>query len=1394
MVGGGADISRAGAIKFGTMDNESSLLSSSPAAPSVVGAHLSDAVKTFGTLDANSSMDPAAVKAPRRSVNGPVNGGKPLDAHALFGAKPRTNGSSTPPQGLPPTHDRRQSLSGFQPTNGTSPNTHPAHLRPPQAGPLPGQQPRSPVLSTPNQGVYPNAPQMQQGFRPPQHMASPAGYARPNGPPTVVQPGMQRNMGMGTYGMHPGQSPYPVMGYPQGYYDSFMYNAPQYSVPQWAPQQHPPNQPYNMPVSPRVNPAQLAHSPSPAPISAALPSSGGASPIPTPPSRPPSLMSHQATPSSVSVSSIPSTPSRPSLPPSSSFTPPVGNQSLSVSASSFTPRATKAIKLTRPDGTVFDIKKEAAAAKGPTTPYSSGLATPETKEEAPKKVVPTMPVVVRMESESQRLERLKEEAQAAKIKEIEAKEEEERKERKARQAKEQAEKDAQAEKEREEQAQAKRAEEARAEEQRLAESKAAEDRAAESKAAEDAAKKAEDDRRVAEAAKKASEKSPAIAPVAAPADSQSLSAATPLPSAPASPLASPALGAAGLPPKPVLAAGSAALPRKPAPAALEITTPTPDSPATVSALSTARPIEDLRAIVYPGSLKSPQAELNADAEPGKYRYDRDFLMQFMTVCREKPDSLPPLEEIGLEAESSSGFGSRGGRGGRASMGTGKGNAPAGLGIGNLSSRPSFPQGMGSFRMGEFGSLRGSTSEDRYNRSLNQNRQGGMARTPSQGGVHGLPSMSLSTSRSGANRSRGGVKRAPQNSSQLDADVAPLAVSQSSWVRSRPTGDDEGTPAFIERKVKSLLNKLTAEKFDSISEQILEWANKSMNETDGMTLKLVIKQIFEKATDEAHWSSMYAKLCRMLLYRLDPAITEVVDGKPVSGGLLFRKYLVGRCQADFEAGWKAREDAATAAQAKREEDREKQEKNEEGGETTMLSDEYYAEQKAKRRGLGLVQLIGELYKLDMIGKGVIRSCFARLLANVETPDEEDLESTAKLLTTVGEQYDKASPENMEIVFDRLSTILEGDKVISRIRFMIMDVMDLRKKGWASKKAQGGVMTIAEVHQQAAREQAEKSAAAAQATRESISRGGSRAGARRDAQPGEWQSVGTAPVGRPISRPADFSQLGRGVSSVGSAGPNFGPKSVFNNKAKGKAPGSSTPPLSRQASTSNMNSFSALDEAPASERRESADANEPQRPKLKLKPRTKPIPGEEGEDADEAEDAEDVDEEEEAETPKAETAAMSEDDAKSKIDSDMKELWGEKDAGGARNPDDIVEYFRALPEEHQSLLSVRLVDDVFRMSKMKDAEIVAKGWTRALSEGVASKDDLLKGVTKHIPTLDEDALDFPSAYKAIAVLVRALSLSDEEIVTLVGQIQVEGSPRITPATKFERALAAVDEEQK
>ena len=46
------------------------------------------------------------------------------------------------------------------------------------------------------------------------------------------------------------------------------------------------------------------------------------------------------------------------------------------------------------------------------------------------------------------------------------------------------------------------------------------------------------------------------------------------------------------------------------------------------------------------------------------RYDRDFLLQFMAVCKEKPDNLPPLDAIGLEPSDQT-FGiTRGGSGAR----------------------------------------------------------------------------------------------------------------------------------------------------------------------------------------------------------------------------------------------------------------------------------------------------------------------------------------------------------------------------------------------------------------------------------------------------------------------------------------------------------------------------------------------------------------------------------------------------------------------------------------------------------------------------------------------------------------------------------------------------------
>lgn len=529
------------------------------------------------------------------------------------------------------------------------------------------------------------------------------------------------------------------------------------------------------------------------------------------------------------------------------------------------------------------------------------------------------------------------------------------------------------------------------------------------------------------------------------ADEQRLSLPTHGTSTPASPLSSPRLAAAGLPPKP-LASASVTAPangaRRTAPAPLDLkpSTPQPAEPAHPSALSTAKPITDLNAVTYAPPLQSPDAKLNEGAEPGKFRYDRDFLLQFMSVCKEKPASLPPLEEIGLEADSSSGFGKRGSR----SSAAGTPRSGTGLGIAGVGGQQRFPsQGMGSFGTGSFGSgqigsIRGTTSEDRYARSIANARSGAGGRAPSQQGM--LPPMGGS-SRMGGRASNRGQRRLPQaNFSQPEVGVAALETTENAWVTAgRKLGEeDKRSPTYISRKIKSLLNKLTAEKFDSISSQVLDYANYSVDEENGQSMKLVIQLIFEKATDEALWGAMYAKLCRKLMMEIDQNVKEDVEGKTVSGGMLFRKYLVGRCQIDFENGWKDREAASLKAAEKSVDDKARmsEQADDKSSEPAVLSDEYYALQKIKRRGLGLIQLIGELFKLEMVNKNVMRQCFIKLLGHVSEVDEEDVESAVKLLRTIGPIYDQQSGENVQGIVARLEQIEQDPTTPARIKFMIM----------------------------------------------------------------------------------------------------------------------------------------------------------------------------------------------------------------------------------------------------------------------------------------------------------------------------------------------------------------------
>ena len=158
---------------------------------------------------------------------------------------------------------------------------------------------------------------------------------------------------------------------------------------------------------------------------------------------------------------------------------------------------------------------------------------------------------------------------------------------------------------------------------------------------------------------------------------------------------------------------------------------------------------------------------------------------------------------------------------------------------------------------------------------------------------------------------------------------------------------------------------------------------------------------------------------------------------------------------------------------------------------MLSDEYYIAAAAKRRGLGLVKFIGELFKLGMLTERIMHECLKKLLDYGDVPDEAEVESLTSLLRTVGAQLDLNSttdkgPQMMEVYFARIKACMELPGLPSRLRFMLLDIIDLRRSGWRSKDADKGPKTLTEIHADAQRAQVE----AEQERIRSQARGGAR----------------------------------------------------------------------------------------------------------------------------------------------------------------------------------------------------------------------------------------------------------------------------------------------------------------
>lgn len=542
-----------------------------------------------------------------------------------------------------------------------------------------------------------------------------------------------------------------------------------------------------------------------------------------------------------------------------------------------------------------------------------------------------------------------------------------------------------------------------------------------------------------------------------------------------------------------------------------------------------RTIDDPSTIKYPPEVKAPFG--SKDPVTGKIQYDPAFLMQFAPLCLETTEDLSEFRSISEEAE-------RAGRPGMARRQTSE--------RGRGARTPSSPMGMGMFKHGsrdgrmEMGKFAGG-------RPLGPRSGSGSHGLPPAGGAPGSPGgMQREGSHGGRSRSgRGGKGRHPSKDQDKERQqqggptippeqVAPLEKSENRWIplalrkQREEAQNDDGllSDEIIMRKVKSLLNKLTWEKFDSISNQIWEYAKQSEKEKDGRALKIVIQLTFEKACDEAPFAALWAQLCRKMYDSITDDIKDenILDakGEPVAGVNLFRKYLLNRCQHDFERGWKS--------QIPKVENQE------------MLSDEYYAAVKAKRQGLGLVQFIGELFKRHMLTDRIMLSCLTRLCADPLECEDEETETMCKLVTTIGRDLDTSSRKNKEWLdtyFERMKEMKNSPNLSNRVKFMIDDVFDLRRDKWVPRRGnQPAPTTIAEVHEQA---QKAKEAEAAALKRTTSSRGSLPPPPKVETRPDGWSTVGSSSPGSatPKKDLSNFGKTDRSKTRSGVLGPSGSP---------------------------------------------------------------------------------------------------------------------------------------------------------------------------------------------------------------------------------------------------------------
>mmetsp|Transcript_75346 Transcript_75346/g.143392 ORF Transcript_75346/g.143392 Transcript_75346/m.143392 type:complete len:1222 (+) Transcript_75346:182-3847(+) len=283
----------------------------------------------------------------------------------------------------------------------------------------------------------------------------------------------------------------------------------------------------------------------------------------------------------------------------------------------------------------------------------------------------------------------------------------------------------------------------------------------------------------------------------------------------------------------------------------------------------------------------------------------------------------------------------------------------------------------------------------------------------------------------------------------------LQVSGTSWVaqirrlkeKEKADADAEADAAFL-RELRLTLNKLTIERFDQLSDHLVELISKCARPNHG--IPVLMQLVFEKATTQHHFIDMYVNLC----VKLHNWLTANEDLVNVDSQTSLKRILLNQCQNSFE-----------------------QYLEPPGGLDGLKGDILYeAQVKYKTKMLGNIKLIGELIRHGMLSAKIALAVAAELAHDDPLVREERLETLAVFLETIGPSLDDPSWSHFaqfDAIFQQVDGLVENRTVPRRIRYLLRDVVDMRRDKWRTRKARAfesdAPMTIAEVHRKALQDQ-------------------------------------------------------------------------------------------------------------------------------------------------------------------------------------------------------------------------------------------------------------------------------------------------------------------------------------